>query len=114
MPSTLELAGVDKPQHVKFKSLIPLINGRVKSSYDAIYGGYIDLQRMITADGYKMIYYPRINKTLLYNLRTDPLEMENLADVPANASIIKKLRARLKTLQKDVGDTLDLDNTSKS
>ena len=60
-----------------------------------------------------MIYYPRINKTLLYNLKTDPLEMENIADVPANAGIIRKLRARLKTLQKDVGDTLDLDNTSK-
>jgi choline-sulfatase len=109
MPSTLELAGIDKPQQVQFTSLIPLIKGKAKSSYDAIYGGYIDLQRMVTADGYKMIYYPKIKKTLLYNLKEDPLEMKNIADDPANAGLIKRLRARLKALQKEVGDTLDLD-----
>jgi arylsulfatase A-like enzyme len=114
MPSALELAGIDKPRHVQFKSLMPLIDGEAKSSYNAIYGGYIDLQRMVSADGYKMIYYPRINKTLLYNLKDDPLEMKNIADDPANAGVIRKLRARLKMLQKEVGDTLDLDNTSKS
>jgi choline-sulfatase len=113
MPSALELAGVAKPQHVQFKSLMPLINGRAKSSYDAIYGGYIDLQRMVCADGHKMIYYPKINKTLLYNLEADPMEMNNLADDPAHASQIKKLRTQLKKLQKEVGDTLDLDNPSK-
>jgi choline-sulfatase len=114
MPSSLELAGVDKPRQVRFKSLIPLLNGKAKSSYDAIYGGYIDLQRMVSANGYKMIYYPKINKTLLYNLKDDPFEMKNIADDPANAGVIKKLKARLKMLQKEVGDTLDLDNTSKS
>jgi choline-sulfatase len=109
MPSTLELAGIDKPKQVQFKSLMPLINGKARSSYDAIYGGYIDLQRMVTADGYKMIYYPKINKTLLYNLKEDPLEMKNIADDPANAGLIKRSRTRLKALQKEVGDTLDLD-----
>jgi len=114
MPSSLELAGVDKPRHVRFKSLIPLIHGKVESSYDAIYGGYIDLQRMVSADGYKMIYYPKINKTLLYNLKEDPLEMKNIADDPANAGLIKRLKNRLKELQKEVGDTLDLDKPSGS
>jgi choline-sulfatase len=89
---------------------MPLIKGRVESNYDAIYGGYIDLQRMISADGYKMIYYPKINKTLLYNLKEDPLEMKNIADDPANTRIIRRLRRKLKKLQKQVGDKLDLDN----
>jgi len=110
MPSTLELAGVKKPQHVQFKSLMPLIKGKTNSSYDAIYGGYIDLQRMVSADGYKMIYYPKIGKTLLYNLKADPLEMNNLADDPAYTGLIRKLRRRLKELQKEVRDTLNLDN----
>jgi len=109
MPSTLELAGVRKPEQVQFKSLMPLIEGKAKNSYDAIYGAYIDFQRMISTDGYKMIYYPKINKTLLYNLRDDPYEMKNIADDPANAGLIKRLRTRLKELQKEVGDTLDLD-----
>jgi arylsulfatase A-like enzyme len=67
---------------------------------------------MVSMDSYKMIYYPKISKTLLYNLKADPLEMENLADDPANAGLIKKLRARLKELQKEVGDTLDLDKAA--
>jgi len=113
MPSALELAGIDKPKQVQFKSLIPLINGRAKSNYDAIYGGYIDLQRMVSADGYKMIYYPKIDKTLLYNLKDDPLEMKNIADDPSNAHILRKLKRRLKKLQKQVGDKLDLDSTAK-
>ena len=110
MPSALELAGVKKPQQVQFKSLMPLLNGKTNSSYDAIYGGYIDLQRMVTADGYKMIFYPKIGKTLLYNLEADPLEMNNLADDPAYLGLIRKLRRRLRELQKEVGDTLNLDN----
>ena len=114
MPSTLELAGVENPKQVQFKSLMPLVSGKSKSSYDAIYGGYIDLQRMVCMDGYKMIYYPKIDKTLLYNLKEDPFEMKNLADDPDNNGRIKKLKAHLKELQKEVGDTLDLDKPGKS
>ena len=110
MPSALELAGVKKPGHVQFKSLMPLINGKADSSYDAIYGGYIDLQRMVSTDGYKMIYYPKIGKTLLYNLKADPLEMDNLADDLAYTGLIRKLRRKLKELQQEVGDTLNIDN----
>lgn len=113
MPSAMELAGISKPKQVQFKSLMPLIDSRAKSSYDAVYGGYMELQRMVCMGGYKMIYYPKINKTLLYNLKTDPLEMKNIADDPANAGLIKKLKARLKELQKEVGDTLDLDKPTK-
>ena len=113
MATSLELAGVDKPKHVQFNSLMPLLNGRAKKNYDAIYGGYIDLQRMVSADGYKMIYYPKINKTLLYNLKSDPLEMKNIADDPANARVIRKLKRKLKKLQKEVGDKLDLDSPPK-
>lgn len=108
MPSTLKLAGIRKPRQVQFKSLLPLIDGRAERNYDAIYGGYINLQRMVCADGYKMIYYPKIDKTLLYNLKADPHEMNNLADDPANSHKLKKLKKRLKKLQKEVGDTLEL------
>ena len=40
--------------------------------------------------------------------------MKNIADDPANARIISKLRRQLKKLQKQVGDKLDLDSASKS
>ena len=110
MPSTLELAGIPKPPQVQFKSLMHLISGKASNNYDAIYGGYIDLQRMITMDGYKMIYYPKIGKTLLYNLKSDPQEMYNLAENPSYFGLIRKLRRRLIELQREVGDKLNIEH----
>jgi len=109
MPSTLELAGIRKPDHVQFKSLMPLIEGRDGSSYDAIYGGYLGLQRMVADDDYKMILYPRIKKVLLFNMREDPLEMRDLADDPKSRPVVKKLFSTLLQLQKETGDRLDLE-----
>ena len=106
MPTTLELAQAPKPKQVQFKSLLPLIAGKRKENYDAIYGGYINLQRMITDDEFKLIYYPKINKTLLFDLKNDPLEMKNLADDPKYAVKVKTLKQKLKQLQKECGDTL--------
>ncbi len=108
MPTTLELAGVPKPDHVQFRSLLPLIDGRRKGSYDAVYGGYLKVQRMITADGYKMILYPAYRKMRLYDLRKDPLERHDVADRAESKPILRKLLAKLLELQKETGDTLDL------
>ena len=108
MPTTLELAGARKPDHVQFNSLMPLIDGRRKTTYDAIYGGYLKSQRMITAGGYKLLLYPNYKKVLLFNLKEDPLEMTDLAERPEHKPLIRKLIARLAGLQKETGDTLDL------
>jgi arylsulfatase A-like enzyme len=64
---------------------------------------------MITDDQYKLIYYPKIDKTLLFDLKNDPLEMQNLADDPKYAARIKDLKQKLKQLQKACGDTLAID-----
>ena len=108
MASTLELAGVPKPGHVQFRSLMPLIAGKRSSSYDAIYGGYLAVQRMVTDDDHKLLLYPKIKKVLLYNLKDDPLEMKDLAADPKSKPIIRKLFATLLALQKEAGDQLDL------
>lgn len=108
MATTLELAGVEKPDHVEFKSLLPLIRGKDVVPYDAIYGAYLDAQRAVTMDGYKLILYPRVPVARLYNLVEDPKEMDDLADKPGSTPIMSKLFARLLDLQEEVGDTLDL------
>jgi len=108
MASTLDLAGMAKPDHVQFKSLMPLVRGEAKSSYDAIYGGYLAVQRMVTDDGYKMILYPKIGRVRLYNVKDDPLEMKDVAGDAASKPILKRLFATLLELQKETGDKLDL------
>lgn len=108
MPTTLKLASVKKPDHVKFRNLMPIIKGKRDRNYDAIYGGYLQVQRMVTEGDYKLILYPTIKKVLLYNLKQDPKELHNLADNPKNESTIKELFATLLKLQKDTEDKLDL------
>ena len=109
MPTTLELAGRAVPEHVEFHSLLPIIRRQSDGAYNAIYGAYVqDGQRMITAGPWKLILYPRAKKTLLFNLEDDPQEMRNLADEPAQADTVRRLFARLRELQKETGDTLDL------
>ncbi|GHB60613.1 choline-sulfatase [Persicitalea jodogahamensis] len=109
MPTTLELAGIAKPGFVEFKSLLPLAKGTQKGkSYEAVYGAYVNLQRMVRQDGFKLIVYPKANKFLLFDLKKDPEEMNNLADQPGFQGKKKTLFAELTRLQKQYDDKLDL------
>lgn len=109
MPTVLELAGVQHPEHVDFHSLLPLLNGQSdQSPYPAIYGAYLDRQRMITAEGHKLILYPTIAKARLYDLNADPLEQIDLAESPGQRELMRRLFTNLLELQSSTGDTLDL------
>ena len=91
MATTLDLAGVEKPEYVEFNSLMPLVNKEVSESpYSEIYGAYINLQRMVRTDEYKLILYPQVKQVQLFDMINDPFEM-NLLE-----------------LQVEVGDTYDL------
>ncbi len=108
MPTTLELAGVKKPAEVEFNSLTPMFDGQGKSPYDAIYGGYLSLQRSVQMDGYKLIMYPTIKKWRLYHVAKDPQEMKDLAGSDASLNTAKKLFARFLKLQTEMGDKLQV------
>lgn len=109
MPTALELAGASVPDRVYFHSLLPLLAGTSKTPpYKAIYGAYLDLQRAVIADGYKLIVYPEIRTVRLYHLAEDPEEMRDLAADPAHAATRQRLFTRLVDLQQELGDRLDL------
>jgi choline-sulfatase len=108
-PTMLEMAGAPVPPEIQFKSLLPLVDGRESVHYDAIYGAYMDLQRSVTQDGYKLLLYPEVPKVLLYHVADDPDELHDLADDPAQKERIGRLYRRLKALQPETGDNLDLD-----
>ena len=85
-----------------------LRSGQEESSYNAIYGCYKDLQRMIRDDQFKLIAYPYADRVRLYDLGNDPLEMNDLADVPSMQPLVFELFTKLEKLGKDMGDTLDI------
>jgi choline-sulfatase len=107
MPTTLELAGVDKPRHVEFHSLLPLLEGG-QSPYEVIYGCYLEKQRSIRTDRYKLIAYPESKTLRLYDIQSDPEEIHDLAGDTSMKSTVKQLFDRLARLQRDMHDDLDL------
>ncbi|MCP4191937.1 MAG: sulfatase-like hydrolase/transferase [Planctomycetaceae bacterium] len=111
MPTTLELAGIEKPEHVQFDTLMPIIRGEERTSgYDAMYGAYLRLQRMVTMDDYKLILYPKAKVVRLFDLRTDPHEMDDLASDPRQLDRMKRMFARFLELQKETGDQLNIES----
>jgi choline-sulfatase len=112
MATTLELAGVAKPAQVEFHSLLPLLRGeQTKTNYPAVYGGYLELQRAVTYDGWKLILYPKAKVVRLFHVAADALEMNDLASDAAQSARKKDLFARLLTLQRQFDDKLDLTKT---
>lgn len=110
MASVLDVAGVEKPEYVEFNSVMPIIKGQQKESYyPAVYGCYMkDKQRMVRADGFKLILYPHGKTVLLYDMKNDPLEKKNLAEDPQYDQVKSQLFEKLQELQKTYNDPLDL------
>ena len=112
MPSTLALAGVKKPRHVRFNNILPLARGKTKiPPYKEIYGAYLQLQRSITVENFKMITYPNVPIIRLFDLKNDPYETKDLALTQMGKRKIKQMLPRLFELQKEMNDALDLTKT---
>ncbi|MCG8600965.1 MAG: sulfatase-like hydrolase/transferase [Verrucomicrobiales bacterium] len=105
MATSLEIAGVKAPEHVQFRSLLPVLAGD-SPGYEAIYGGYLKSQRSITKDGWKLILYPNVPKALLFDLKNDPLEMTDLSG--QHPDRVASLYSDFTRLKEATGDTLDL------
>jgi len=109
MATTLDLAEITKPEYVEFNSLIPLVNKEISESpYSEIYGAYINFQRMVRTDKYKLIIYPKAKKIRLFDIVNDPEEMNDLTDNPEFTKIKMELIERFKNQQKIMDDQLDL------
>ncbi len=109
MATSLDFAEIKAPEYIEFHSFRDLIqNTRKESHYKRIYGAYLELQRMIRKDGYKLIVYPKINKILLFDLVNDPEEMHDLSEMVEHQDLVSALFQELLLLQKEMGDQLDL------
>ncbi|MEL7499259.1 MAG: sulfatase-like hydrolase/transferase [Planctomycetota bacterium] len=111
MATSLDLAGREIPKHVSFQNLGPMIRGEedAKSKYDAIYGGYKELQRMVIKDDWKLILYPTAEAIRLYDLNQDPNELKDRSNEVEQSERIDLLFAEFKRLQAETGDSLKIE-----
>ncbi len=93
-PTLCELTGVAKPD-VDGKSQLPVMQGKRDSMYEFVVGYFRDSQRMIRTNKWKLIQYPLVNRTQLFDLEADPWELVNLADDPNHATTRNDMSKRL-------------------
>ena len=109
MATALHLANDSVPKNLFFNTVLPMAKGEIsKSTYPEIYGSYVDYQRMIRKDGYKLMVFPKLGKVLLFDLEKDPEEMQNLSTLPEHRTKVTQLFSDLQALQKKMKDPLDL------
>jgi arylsulfatase A-like enzyme len=108
-PTFAEFAGATVPAGVDGKSLVPILKGKETKVRDVLYTGYRNCQRSIRDERWKLIRYPLINKTQLFDLSADPHELTDLAAKPESADKIKQLTTQLEKTKKEFGDAIPLE-----
>lgn len=104
VPATIaELAGVAMPKEIDGRSLIRAMRDNA-GHRGTIFGAYRDVMRSVRDGRWKLIRYPQVNKSQLFDLKNDRDEMTNLADKPEHADKLKGMKELLAAQQRQFGD----------
>ncbi len=103
-PTVLSVAGVPLPDDLDGRDLSPIWHGEKESVRDSVFLAYKEWMRAVREGRYKLIRYPQIDYTQLFDLEKDPDELHNLADQPDQADRIEQLKKLLQQWQEQLGD----------
>jgi arylsulfatase A-like enzyme len=82
-PTFAEFAGAKVPAGAEGQSIVPILNnlaGKQTKVRDVFDSAYRNCQRAIRDERWKLIRYPLVNRTQLFDLSVNPDELNNLAD----------------------------------
>ena len=108
VPTLLELMGRPVPEELPGESLVPVLEGQpprqenVFSEWNSKSGP--NARAVFTPDGWKLALYDT-DTSLLFHRERDPLELHNLYYHPEHRDVVRRLRAKIESWQKEVGDT---------
>jgi arylsulfatase A-like enzyme len=103
-PTVCDLCGVPVPTGIDGVSQAPVIRGEKASVRDVIFLAYRDVQRAVRQGPWKLIRYPQVDRTQLFNLDRDPDEITDLAGDPKYADKVKEMMTLLQQQQEHYGD----------
>jgi arylsulfatase A-like enzyme len=113
-PTLLDLAGLQVPGDMQGRSLLPLVQRKQDSWRDALYYHYYEYPNEhmvkrhygVRTDRYKLIhFYNDIDDWELYDLKKDPMEMNDLYGKEGYEAMTQKLKKKLSELQEKYDDT---------
>ncbi|QDV53433.1 sulfatase-like hydrolase/transferase [Gimesia fumaroli] len=103
-PTVCDLTHITVPPGVEGSDLAPIWRGKTDRVRDSLFTTYEDLMRAVRDDRWKLIRYPQINKTQLFDLKEDPHELQDLSQNPGQKERVQKMLAQLKDWQKKTDD----------
>ena len=105
-PTICDFAHAPLLNPVDGRSVRPVLEGNQETLYPYVFGYFRDYQRMVRGPRWKLIYYPKIDRWQLFDLKQDPHELHNVAQQPAHATTLHRLQQQLVAWQRRVGDDL--------
>lgn len=100
-----EITGPSTSDGIEFTSTL---QDPAKPARSQLMFAYMNGQRAVRDDRWKLIRYPLIDRTQLFDLQADPFEINNLASQPAQAGKIAELNALLEKEMRSNGDSASL------
>lgn len=104
MPTLGALCAVPAPPKSEGLDLSAVLRDPAKAGRPELVFAYRGVQRALTTGEWKLIRYPHVDQTQLFNLRDDPHEMRNLSCDSAHAACVAEMTAMLAKKLADAGD----------
>jgi arylsulfatase A-like enzyme len=105
-PTICSLTGATIPHEVEGKDLTAVLRDQAEATRPYLFAAYRECQRMVRDKRWKLMEYVVGDQryTQLFDLATDPDELDNLAERQENADQLATLRRQLHQLGKEFGD----------
>lgn len=107
-PTFCQQLGISVPQDLDGKDISGILQQKIKSVREQVFTAYRSSIRTLRDRRWKLIRYPQVDYTQLFDLQSDPYELNNLADKPEYAEKIKAITDDLRKQQQFYGDTAPL------
>jgi arylsulfatase A-like enzyme len=107
-PTLCDLLAIPGPEDLEGHSLRPLWERRKARVRDSVFLPFLDIQRAVRDDRWKLIAYPKLGHLQLFDLLADPHERVNLIDRPEHGGRVTQLLGLMKQWQAEVGDTVKI------
>lgn len=105
LPTLGKMCGVEGPKSSDGIDFSATLGNPAKPARSAMIFAYKDVQRAVCDARWKLIRYPQVDRTQLFDLEGDPHETTNLADQPEHAAKVAELTALLEKEMRQSGDT---------
>lgn len=98
-PTLMDMLGRPTPLSVEAESLAGIITGTEAAVRDSVYNAYRNLSRAVRVGDWKMMYYPGLHKVQLFDLATDPDELNDLSASTVLWPLMESLATEMRQLE---------------